>query len=153
MKRVDQKSHCPINFSLETFGDPWSLLIVRDIVCYGKRTYGEFLHSKEGISSRVLAIRLASLEEGGILVKTPHATDKRKEVYNLTPKGELLIPILIELATWGATFDDQTSSPGAWIQAVQDDKMSSGRLNLTSNSKERLAYFLNSYHSSSDRRK
>ena len=59
MKRTDTKSHCPVNFALETFGDAWSLLIVRDIVFWGKRTYGEFLSSAEGISTNILSARLA----------------------------------------------------------------------------------------------
>lgn len=118
MKRTDVKSHCPINFSLETFGDSWSLLIVRDIVCHGKQTYGEFLQSKEGMSTRMLAMRLAHLEDQGILTKKPHASDKRKEVYSLTHKGEALVPILVELASWGAQFDAATASPQAWVDVV-----------------------------------
>ncbi|MGH7158201.1 MAG: winged helix-turn-helix transcriptional regulator [Candidatus Saccharimonadales bacterium] len=121
MKRTDNKSHCPINFSLETFGDPWSLLIMRDIVCYKKRTYGEFLASKERISSRTLAMRLEHLVKVGILAKQTHKTDKRKEVYILTNKGSATIPILIELATWGAKFDPETASSRSWLDAVRED--------------------------------
>jgi len=87
MKRNDKKSDCAINFSLETFGDPWSLLIVRDIIYFGKRTYGEFLASDERIGTSVLARRLAALEKKGILTKTLNKTDKRKEEYRLTSKG------------------------------------------------------------------
>ena len=143
VKRTDTKSHCPINFSLETFGDPWSLLIVRDIVCYGKRTYGEFLASKEGISSRVLAMRLAHLEAMGILVKKPHGVDKRKEVYSLTDKGREIVPILIELATWGARFDPQTASPPAWIEAIEADKK--GAQTIPLGQSKRQTYFNAAY--------
>ncbi|HEU4914315.1 MAG TPA: helix-turn-helix domain-containing protein [Candidatus Saccharimonadales bacterium] len=129
MKRTDTKSHCPINYSLETFGDPWSLLIIRDIVCYGKRTYGEFLASKERISSRTLATRLEHLVMKGVLAKQTHETDKRKEVYTLTYKGKLAVPILIELATWGSQFDPQTASPHSWLEAVQADKINSAQSN------------------------
>ncbi|KEQ27669.1 winged helix-turn-helix transcriptional regulator [Paenibacillus tyrfis] len=124
MKRSDNKSHCPINFSLETFGDSWSLLIVRDIVYFGKKTYGEFLESEEGISSNILASRLVHLERKGLLVKKPHDTDKRKEVYLLTEKGLDLIPVLLELANWGAQYDPETDAPQSWIAAVYADRES-----------------------------
>ena len=100
-----RRSDCPINFALETFGDMWSLLIVRDIVYFGKKTYGEFLESDEGIATNILASRLAQLEQKGVLLKKPHDTDKRKEVYALTEKGLDLIPILLELANWSAQHD------------------------------------------------
>lgn len=124
MKRTDNKSHCPINFSLETFGDNWSLLIVRDIVYFGKKTYGEFLESEEGISSNILASRLVHLEQKGILVKKPHDTDKRKEVYLLSEKGLNLIPVLLEMACWGARYDPETDAPQSWIAAVYADRES-----------------------------
>lgn len=121
MKRTDIKSHCPINFSLEVFGDPWALLIVRDIASYGKHTYGEFLGSKEKISTRMLAMRLKGLENKGIIIRKPHPTDHRKDLYYLTPKGEAALPILIELATWGSTFDSKTDAPQVWKDAVATD--------------------------------
>src|SRR5260370_21300313 len=101
-KKQEKRSDCPISFALETFGDRWSLLIVRDIVYFGKKTYGEFLESEEWIATNILASRLVQLEEKGILVKMPHELDKRKEVYMLTEKGLDLIPILVELADWSA---------------------------------------------------
>jgi DNA-binding HxlR family transcriptional regulator len=122
MKRSNNKSNCAINYSLETFGDNWSLLIVRDIVYFGKRTFGEFLESEEGISSNILASRLLALERNGILVKKPHDIDKRKEVYLLTEKGLDLIPVLIELAAWGAHHDPQTKAQMSWITAVNNDR-------------------------------
>ncbi|MFC5403210.1 winged helix-turn-helix transcriptional regulator [Cohnella soli] len=128
MKRSNNKSHCPINFALETFGDSWSLLIIRDIVYFGKKTYGEFLESEEGISSNILASRLAQLESNGILVKKPHEADKRKELYSLTDKGLNLIPILIDMAHWGAYYDSETDAPRKWIDAVQADREAMIRL-------------------------
>ena len=121
-KKQQRRSDCPINFSLETFGDMWSLLIIRDMVYFGKKTYGEFLESDEGIATNILADRLAHLEATGILVKKRHATDKRKEVYFLTEKGLDLIPILLDLATWGAKHDPQTGAPQAWLAMVAADR-------------------------------
>jgi DNA-binding HxlR family transcriptional regulator len=118
MKRAENKSHCPVNFALETFGDTWSLLIVRDIVFWGKRTYGEFMDSGEGIATNVLAARLAHLEQKGILRKGPHPSDGRKEMYTLTEKGLALIPILLEMCGWSAQHDTETTAPKQFVEAV-----------------------------------
>jgi DNA-binding HxlR family transcriptional regulator len=120
MKHTHQKrSDCPINFALETFGDPWSLLIVRDIVYFGKKTYGEFLASEEGIATNVLASRLALLEQKGILVKRACDEDRRKEEYALTEAGLDLIPVLVEMANWSAEHDPHTAAPPAWIALMK----------------------------------
>ena len=123
MKHKQQRrSDCPINFALEVFGDPWSLLIIRDIVYFGKKTYGEFLASDEGMATNILASRLAQLERQGILEKRPSPTDKRREEYYLTEKGLDLIPILAEMANWSAVHDPHTGAPAAWIAAMNADR-------------------------------
>ena len=66
-----RRSGCAISCALETFGDTWSLLIVRDMVYYGKKTFGEFLDSEERIASNILAGRLVRLEQAGIIFKGP----------------------------------------------------------------------------------
>lgn len=115
MKRKDVKSHCPVNFALEAFGDPWTLLIVRDIVFWGRRTYREFLESDEHVSTNILADRLARLEQQGILTKSPDPTDKRKEIYSLTDRGLDIIPALMELCGWSATYDAETTAPKDFV--------------------------------------
>ncbi len=123
MKHTHQRrSDCPINFALETFGDPWSLLLIRDIVYFGKKTYGEFLASEEGMATNILASRLARLEEQGILMKKPSGQDKRKEEYILTEKGLDLIPVLVEMANWSAEHDPHTAAPVAWIALMRADR-------------------------------
>ncbi len=117
-----RRSDCPINFALETFGDPWSLLIIRDIVYFGKNTYGEFLDSEEGMATNILASRLARLEQQGILVKKLSPSDKRKEEYALTEKGLDLIPVLVEMANWSARYDAQTGAPVAWIALMEAER-------------------------------
>jgi DNA-binding HxlR family transcriptional regulator len=122
MKRLDTKSHCPINYGLENFGDPWSLLIIRDIVYFGKKTYGEFLASEERIATNMLAARLISLEERGIIKKCDCDYDKRKDIYELTEKGLDLIPVLTEIALWSVPHDAETEAPAVWIEALKADK-------------------------------
>ena len=123
MKHTHQRrSDCPINFALETFGDPWSLLLIRDIVYFGKKTYGEFFASEEGVATNILASRLARLEEQGILLKKPSEQDKRKEEYVLTEKGLDLIPVLVEMANWSAQHDPHTAAPAAWIALMKAER-------------------------------
>jgi DNA-binding HxlR family transcriptional regulator len=129
MKHKQQRrSDCPINIALETFGDTWSLLIIRDMVYFGKKTYGEFLASDEGIATNVLASRLAQLEQQGIIERQPYEADKRKEAYNLTEKGLDLIPLLLELASWGAHHDPRTGAPQEWIALVNAEKAKMNQL-------------------------
>ena len=82
--RTRLRSHCPVNYGLEAIGDRWALLILRDIIFRGKRTYGEFLKSEEGFATNILASRLEHLLDGGILIREKDESDGRKDVYSLT---------------------------------------------------------------------
>ena len=101
MKRADGRSTCPTNFTVETFGDSWSLLIMRDMLTLGKHTFGEFLRSDERIGPSVLADRLARLERGRIIERAPDGTDARKVTYSVTERGLGVIPLLYEAVRWG----------------------------------------------------
>lgn len=101
MKRADGRSTCPTNFTVETFGDSWSLLILRDLLTLGKRTFGDYLRSEERIGPSVLADRLARLERGGIIVRNRNEHDARKVTYSATERGIAVIPLLYEAARWG----------------------------------------------------
>ena len=97
-----KRSDCPVNFAVETLGDKWSLVILRDIIFWGKHTYGEFLKSDEKIATNILANRLEYLEKEGLISKSPHPDDKRKDFYTVTEKGIALVPMFIEMITWSA---------------------------------------------------
>lgn len=101
-KIAERRSDCPVNFAVETIGDRWSLVIIRDIIFWGKRTYGELLKSDEKISTNILADRLAYLEREGIIKKEPLKTDKRKDLYVPTEKGLDLVPVMVEMIAWSA---------------------------------------------------
>ncbi len=122
MKRKDRKSHCPVNVALETFGDPWTLLVVRDVVFHGKHTFGEFLASAERVTTSVLADRLASLVAADILTKQPSPSDRRRECYQLTEKGLGLIPILVEMANWSLHHDPLVPVNPHWVAKVRSDR-------------------------------
>jgi len=113
------RSSCPISYTLEMVEDFWSLLIVRDIVYFGKKTFGEFRTSEEGIARNILSNQLARLVEQGILTRRPHHDDGRKDLYELTETGLDLLPILLAMAEWGATHFAESDAPPGWIQLVR----------------------------------
>ncbi len=119
MRRRRRKSGCPVHFALEVFGDPWTLLVIRDLMFKQRRTYSDFLRAEEGIATNVLADRLARLEEDGIVVKdvTPGGGG-----YRLTPKGIDLLPILLEIIGWSATHDPRTAADPAFVRRLRADK-------------------------------
>lgn len=97
-----QRSGCPINLSLEVFGDKWSLLILRDMIFGGRRHFRELLAgSEEGIASNILANRLKRLVELGMLTKRPDPTHKQKAIYSLTEASIELVPVMAALGSWG----------------------------------------------------
>jgi DNA-binding HxlR family transcriptional regulator len=117
-KKPLRRSSCPINVSLEIFGDRWSLLIIRDLMLRSYRTYKEFLSSDEGIATNILAERLQRLEAAGIITTERDAHDRRKVVYRLTAKGIDLAPILVELVLWSAQHEE-TGAPSAAIRKIR----------------------------------
>jgi DNA-binding HxlR family transcriptional regulator len=107
-----RRSGCPVSVSLDIFGDRWSLLIVRDLMVRGYRTFKEFQQSGEGIATNILADRLQKLEAAKIITAQPEETDGRRINYRLTEKGIDLAPVLLELLLWGARHE-QTGAPCA----------------------------------------
>jgi DNA-binding HxlR family transcriptional regulator len=97
-----RRSMCPLNASVEMLGDRWSLLILRDMMVWGFKTYKEFLGSHEKIATNVLADRLRRLEDYGIIASKPDPSDGRKLIYALTAKGIDLAPVLAEMVLWAS---------------------------------------------------
>lgn len=116
------KSHCPINFAQEIFGDRWSLLIIRDLLFKEKRYYGEFLNSDEKISTNILANRLEKLEKNELITKAIDNENHSKIIYALTQKGIDLLPMLLEMIAWSAKYDDKTGTPVEFIRKMKKDK-------------------------------
>jgi len=99
---TEHRSGCPINLSLEVFGDRWSLIILRDMIFGGRRHFRELLNgSIEGIASNILADRLKRLMELGMLTKADDPSHKQKAIYSLTEMAIRLVPILAHLGAWG----------------------------------------------------
>src|SRR5690348_9598625 len=120
-RRSTRRSGCPVSISLELFGDRWSLLIIRDLMVRGFRTFREFEESGEGIATNILADRLRKLEAGGIIETELEPADGRKVNYRLTEKGIDLAPVIFEILIWGARHQ-QTSAPPDLIANMQKNR-------------------------------
>lgn len=115
------RSGCPVSISLEVFGDRWSLLIVRDLMVRGFRTFRDFQQAGEGIATNILAGRLKRLQEAGIIITEADKDDGRRVIYRLTPKGIDLAPVLLELLIWGAKHEN-TGAPCGVIERFAQDR-------------------------------
>jgi DNA-binding HxlR family transcriptional regulator len=101
-KAMNERSGCPINLTLEVVGDRWSLLVIRDMMFGNRRHFRELLtKSEEGISSNILADRLKTLLDQGIISREDDPSHKQKGIYSLSEQGIELLPILAQMAGWG----------------------------------------------------
>jgi DNA-binding HxlR family transcriptional regulator len=94
------RSPCPVNISLELVGDKWALLVLRDILFKGFKSFKEFSQSKERIATNILASRLKFLTEVGLLESEVSEKDARVIFYKPTSKGLDLIPVIVSLVLW-----------------------------------------------------
>ena len=117
---VERRSGCPLNASVEMLGDRWSLLIIRDMMLRGFKTYKQFLECYEGIATNILADRLRKLVAYGIISTRPDPSDRRKVIYRLTPKGIDLAPVLTEMVLWAAAHEHTGNQ--ALVQLMRKDK-------------------------------
>jgi DNA-binding HxlR family transcriptional regulator len=119
-RNVRRRSECPLNASVEMLGDRWSLLIIRDMMLRGFRTYKEFMECYEGIATNILADRLRKLVAYGIITAAPDQSDGRKLIYSLTAKGIDLAPVLTEMVLWAAAHEDTGNQ--ALVRQMRADK-------------------------------
>jgi DNA-binding HxlR family transcriptional regulator len=99
MKRYDQ--YCPIACSLGLIGERWTLLVVRELM-HGPKRYTDLVDGLHGIGTNILAARLKALEAAGLVERRKLPPPAASNVYELTPTGQGLRPVLHELARFGA---------------------------------------------------
>jgi DNA-binding HxlR family transcriptional regulator len=99
MKRYDQ--YCPIACSLGLVGERWTLLVVRELM-HGPKRYTDLVDGLPGIGTNILAARLKALETAGLVERRKLPPPAASSVYELTPVGQELRPVLHELARFGA---------------------------------------------------
>ena len=119
MRRTGRRSDCPINFALQTFGDAWSLLVIRDLMFTARTTYTEFANAEEGMATNVLAARLKALQQNGLIRKRGSG---RGAAYGLTEKGLDLLPAMLELVAWSGRHDRQSAAPREFVARIRKDR-------------------------------
>ncbi|WP_305952317.1 helix-turn-helix domain-containing protein [Emticicia oligotrophica] len=122
MKEIKKRSECPLSYTLDFFGDKWSLLIIRDMMLEGKSNYGDFLSSDEKIATNILADRLIMLENYGFITKQVAEDKKSKFVYTLTEKGISLVPVIMEIGLWGSQFNYPVGLTGELMNDLKKDR-------------------------------
>jgi len=112
--------YCGVTRALELVGERWALLIVRDLLV-GPRRYGELAAGLPRIPSNILASRLKELQAEGIIRRAPRS---RIIVYELTPYGRELEPVVLSLSAWGFKAlgdvrDEQVITPASMITTLR----------------------------------
>jgi len=98
--KPDFRCGCPTTSALDIVGDKWSLVIIKQMLLEGKRTFKDFTESDEAIATNILSARLKMLEEYNIIRKEKLPNNKKTNIYILTDKGLALTPAIIELTLW-----------------------------------------------------
>jgi DNA-binding HxlR family transcriptional regulator len=100
-----EKAECPVARSLDSLGDWWSLLIIRDALL-GIRRFSEF-QKNIGLAKNILTVRLRALVERGILKTVPASDGSAYQEYVPTPKGRGVFPVLVALRQWSEEFSGE----------------------------------------------
>ena len=117
------RSGCAINAAIEVLGDPWSMLVLRDVIFGNRRHFRELLHgSEEGIASNILSSRLKRLVAAGLLTRE-EATRGQRAAYSLTEAGIQTLPVMVAMGNWGLAHVARL--------APRLDRMPTGRWTLT----------------------
>lgn len=117
-----RRAGCPINNTLETFGDRWSLIILRDSMFGGRpRSFRSYLtESIEGIASNILTDRLKRLTANGLLTRSPDPSHKQRVVYSLTEKAIELVPLMAVMGSWGLRHTLPAADLATGAQVLED---------------------------------
>lgn len=94
------RCNCPITTAIDIVGDKWTLIVVKQMLTEGKKTFKDFIESEEAIATNILSSRLKMLEEYKIITKEKLPGNKKTNIYTLTTKGLELMPVIVELSLW-----------------------------------------------------
>lgn len=113
------RSGCPIATSLDLFGDRWTLVIVRDLL-NGKSRYAELASSPEAIPTNILASRLKLMEATGLVRRRRYQERPARFAYELTRRGQRLLPVLQAMCTWANDeFPRTWRAPAAFMRRTR----------------------------------
>ncbi|MCU7617741.1 helix-turn-helix transcriptional regulator [Chryseobacterium sp. PBS4-4] len=121
MKAIGKRSTCAISYSLDLFGDKWTLLILRDMIFSKKNSWLEWKNGYEGIAPSVLTDRVNLLTNEGVIMKKVSEKNASKFLYYLTNKGLDLIPLMVDLMEFGSTYHLEGGSK-YWLEKIKKNK-------------------------------
>ena len=98
---IEYRSNCPVSRSLDLLGDKWTLLIMRDVLFFERKTFADFTASSERIPTNLLSSRLKKLIACGLLKRRPYHNKPVRYEYLPTPLGEKLRPVLTVIKEFG----------------------------------------------------
>jgi DNA-binding HxlR family transcriptional regulator len=104
VQRRSYHQYCAVAKALDVIGERWTLLILRDLVHLGPRRFSDLRDGLPGIGANLLTERLRHLEQEELIRRRRLPPPARSAVYELTPLGASLEPMLIELGRWGGNF-------------------------------------------------
>ena len=114
--------YCPIARASELLAERWSIIILRNVVILGCRTFNEIADGAPGLSRGLLSKRLRDLERAGVIEIRPKP-DRRGSTYEPTEAGRELSEVMVALQHWGSRWADLTpeqAHPGVvlWMWAT-----------------------------------
>jgi DNA-binding HxlR family transcriptional regulator len=120
-KSISKRSLCPIATTLEIIGDKWTLLIVRDVGLFDKHKNKDFQEAGEKIPTNILANRLKSLVENGLVEKQLYQNNPPRYGYYLTDAGKGLLPVIRSMAAWAEKHINGIKIPEFKGSPLKDD--------------------------------
>jgi DNA-binding HxlR family transcriptional regulator len=103
MNAIHEATSCAVAACAEIIGAKWTALLVHDL-SEGPRRFSQLEHSCAGISPRTLSERLRALEDEGLVERRSYAESPPRVEYELTDKGEALLPIIEEMRQFGHAY-------------------------------------------------
>lgn len=114
------RSTCPIACALDLVGDSWTLVVLRDLIIMGHRSFSK-LATNEGIATNILSDRLKRLEEHGFIARHHDPQDGRRKLIEPTEKAWALAPLLLEVAIFGRDHCGGEAA-GEFVEAARRDR-------------------------------
>jgi DNA-binding HxlR family transcriptional regulator len=96
--------YCPIHNTFDLVGSKFTILILRDMMLYGKKRFNELLESVEGINSKTLSLRIREMERDGLIKRRVYAGMPLRVEYELTEKAKNLRPVLEQMGEFSTRY-------------------------------------------------
>lgn len=110
--------YCNTELAMDIVGGKWKPLIIYHLSYNEALRFGQFKKLIPNVNERVLSRALRELEEHGIILRTDYNENPPKVDYRLTPSGQALAGIVVQLGEWGKTYNDTN----AYAEVIFDNK-------------------------------